>query len=212
MSAKRYVRLWTLMAVIMIYGQIASAALWEDPDAFISGRVPFGDLPIATVIPNINEFFGFVDYAVYAPGDYSGSITFSDDLFVYAYQVTNTPGSTVGIDYFSVGLLPAVQVPNVAYDPAMSYAIPGGSNPTMHFKLPESVIYLYLTDNIGEGERSMTLLFTSNYGPQMEAYGYVAGGSAGGAIVELPSPVPEPATISLISAGTLLAFRRRTKS
>lgn len=208
MKTKRCVGAAALLAVLLVYARSASAALWEDPAALISDRVPFGAVPAFSIGGSIN---GFVDYAVYAPGDYSGSINFNDDLYVYAYQVSNSSSSTVGIDYFSVGLSPDAQVPNVAYDPAMSFAIPGGSNPTMHFKLPESVIYLYLTDNIGAGERSMTLLFTSNYGPEM-SYGYVSGGVAGGENFSLPSPVPEPATFTLIGAGALLAFRRRRKS
>lgn len=204
MTAKCCVRIWTLLAVLLAFGQSASAALWQDPAAIPSFR---GSTPFSAE----GKLDGFVDYAVYAPGDYDGSLTFSNDLYVYAYQVSNNSSSTVGIDYFSVGLSPDVQVPNVAHDPTMGYAIPGGSNPSMHFKLPESVIYIYLTDNIGPNERSMTLLFTSNYGPEM-AYGYASGGLAGGAIMKLPSPVPEPATFSLIGAGILPAFRRRRKS
>lgn len=205
MTAKRYVQVGTLLAVLLVSGQSAQAFLWQDPAAMPSyrDRTFFSFTPGGTL--------NFVDYAVYAPGDYTGSISFNDDLYVYAYQVSNSASSTVGIDYFSVGLSPDAPVPNVAYDSAMSFAIPGGCNPSMHFKLPESVIYLYLTDNIGAGQCSMTLLFTSNYGPEM-AYGYVSGGAMGGENVELPSPVPEPATFSLIGIGALLAFRRRSKS
>jgi hypothetical protein len=203
MTAKCCVRIWTLLAVFLVYEQSATAAIWEDPAAIPSFR---GSTPFSAE----GKLDGFVDYAVYAPGDYSGSAMFID-LYVYAYQISNNENSTVGIDYFSVGLSPNVQVPDVTYDPAMGNTIPGGSNPSMHFKLPESVIYMYVTDNIGPNERSTTLLFTSNYGPET-AYGYVSGGLAGGAIMELPSPVPEPATFSLIGAGILLAFRRRRKS
>jgi hypothetical protein len=188
--------------MLLVYTQSVTAALWEDPAALMSDRVYFG------AAGGVGILNGFVDYAVYAPGDYTGSISFSDDLYVYTYQVSNNSSSPVGIDYFSVGLFPNVQVPDVTYDPAMGYAIPGGSNPTMYFKLPESVIYLYQTDNIGAGEWSTVLLFSSNYGPEM-AYGYVSGGVTGGASMELPSPVPEPATFALIGAGALLALRQR---
>ena len=211
-TTKRFIRTVTMLMVILVYAQSAMAALWEDPAAMPgwSGRESFGGPPVPWPPGDGDRLNGFVDYAVYAPGDYSGSITFSDNLFVYAFQVTNLDSSTIGIDYFSVGLLPAVQVPNVAYDPVMSYAIPGGSNPTMHFKLPESVIYLYLTDNIGAGERSMTLLFTSNLGPAM-SYGYVSGGVMGGENIPLPSPVPEPATFGLLIGGALITLGRRRK-
>ena len=211
MKAKRCVQAGALLAVLLVYAQSATAALWEDPAAIPgwSGSALFGGFPVPAGGSGVLN--GFVDYAVYSPGTYTGSIAFSDELFVYAYQVSNIESSTVGIDYFSVGLSPDAQVPNVAYDPAMSFAIPGGCNPSMHFKLPESVIYLYLTDNIGAGECSMTLLFTSNYGPEM-SYGYVSGGAAGGENVPLPSPVPEPASFSLLGAGALLTLGRRRKS
>jgi hypothetical protein len=204
MTAKHCITTAIILAALLVYAQSASAALWEDPAAMPSYQ---GSVHFSTGL----ALNGFVDYAVYAPGDYSGSISFNDDLYVYAYQVSNGASSTVGIDYFSVGLSPDVQVPNVAYDPAMSYAISEGINPTMHFKLPESVIYLYLTDNIGAGERSMTLLFTSNDGPAM-SYGYVSGGVTGGENVSLPSPVPEPATFGLLIGGAFMTLRRGKKS
>jgi len=206
MKAKRCVQAGALLAVLLVYAQSATAALWEDPAAFMSDRVPFGALPAMSG----GVLSGFVDYAVYMPHTYSGSPMFND-LWVYAYQVSNSIDSTVGIDYFSVGLSPDVYVRDVAYDPAMGFALPNGRIPSMHFKLPESVIYLYLTDNIGADECSLTLLFTSNNGPEM-SYGYVSGGVAGGENVPLPSPTPEPASFSLLVAGALLAFRRRSKS
>ena len=208
MTTRCYVRTTILSVGILVCAQSASAALWEDPAALMSDRVYFGSLPALGGDSILN---GFVDYGVYAPGDYAGSISLNDDLYVYAYQVSNGAGSTVGIDYFSVGLRPDIHIPDIASDPASSYAVPGGSSPTMYFKLPESAIYLYLTENIGPGEYSTTLLFTSIYGPA-SSYGYVSGGVIGGENLGLPSPVPEPATFSLIGAGALLAFRRRTKS
>ncbi len=201
MTAKRGVRILTLMLMFMIV-QKTSAAIWQDPAAMslYRGSVPFS---------SGGALNGFVDYAVYAPGDYSGSVSFSNDRYVYAYQVFNT-NSTVGIDYFSVGLPSIADTPDATYDPAKSYSTAGGINPAMSSKLPESVIYLYLTDNISSGERSTTLLFTSSYAPEW-GYGYVAGGYAGGAIVELPSPVPEPASFLMIITGTLMAFGLRRK-
>lgn len=212
MKLRRCVWAGVLLIVSTVYIQGASAAIWEDPSAMSewSGRVSFGDILTASASAGNGILNGFVDYAVYAPGEYK-NISFDDDLYVYAYQVSSDSDSTVGIDYFSVGLPPDVPVPDVTFDPSMGYAIPGGINPALNYKLPESVLYLYSADNIGAGEWSTTLLFTSVDGPEM-AYGVVSGGITGGVVVELPAPVPEPATISLITAGALMALRRRRKS
>jgi len=136
------------------------------------------------------------------------------NLYVYAYQVFNQ-SSTVSIDYFSVGLAPDVSVSNVLCDQAAGHAEPGGSVPNPWFKLPQSVIYLFPYDNIGQGEHSLTLLFTSNSDTGM-ANGAVSGGFTGGAIMALPSPssvwiTPEPATFGLLIGGAFMAIRRKTK-
>jgi hypothetical protein len=213
MKSRRCVWTGVLLIVSTVYIQSTSAAIWDDPAAIPewSGRSSFGGILTASSSAASGTLHGFVDYAVYAPGDYTGSVSFNNDLYVYAYQVSNDSDSTVGIDYFSVGLLPDVSVPDVTFDPSMGYAIPGGINPALTYKLPESAIYLYSADNIGAGEWSTTFLFTSIYGPG-SSNGYVSGGTVGGENVVLPAPVPEPATISLITAGALMALARRRKS
>jgi hypothetical protein len=153
--------------------------------------VDFGDFPVPAYGSG-GALNGHVDYAVYAPGKCDAYIT---DLYVYAYQVFNS-NSTVAIDFFSVGLSADIQVSEALYALQKNWADPGGSIPNMSLVLPESVLYVFQFDNIGANEHSRTLLFTSDCAP-------------GGAIVELPSPVPEPATLGLLSAGALLAFRRR---
>lgn len=203
---KRYVRLWILSAVFMAYGQNTMAELWENPAAVLSDRVHFST--VSALSQTGGTLDGFVDYTVYAPGQYSGSVSFDDNLYVYAYQVFNNENSTVGIDYFSIGLSPYAEVLDVTCDPALDYAVSGGSSPSIYFKLPESVIFMYQTDNLGANEYSQTLLFTSTYGPEM-TLGYVSGGMMGGAGVAMPSPIPEPAAFSLMALCALPALRRR---
>ncbi len=206
MKARCYVQIGTLLAVLLVSGQSGIAALWEDPNAMKDGWshwVDFGDFPVPAYGSG-GALNGHIDYAVYEPYQCDAYIT---DLYVYAYQVFNDD-STVGIDFFSVGLSADVQVSEAMYALQKTWAEPGGSIPNMSLVLPEGVLFVFQFDNIGANEHSRTLLFTSDCAPDM-GKGIVFGGASGGAIVDLPSPVPEPATFGLLSAGALLAFRRR---
>jgi hypothetical protein len=202
MEIKRYVQIGIMLAVILVMGQSGFASLNLDPAAIhaYQGSSPFS----AGGVLN-----GYVDYAVFAPGQYDGTVSFNN-LYVYAYQVFSNPSSMVSIDYFSVGLKSGISVPTVMYDSAADYAVPGGNIPTLSLLMPQQVLYLFQSDSISATEYSRTLLFTSNIGPGM-AEGVVSAGFAGGAIMALPSPVPEPATLGLLIGGALMAIRRKRK-
>jgi len=193
-----------VLLVVLQFSAIGYSALYEDPCAItsMSGRVDFDNLGSPALA-------GFVDYAVYAPGKYSGSMSFPDQ-FVYAYQLYCDPSSDVVIDFFSVGIRNDVAVGNVLYDDSNPYELPGGIRPSAQFALTESVLYLFQLDSVAANECSDVVLFTSDAGPAMGA-GAVSGGITGGAIVELPTPVPEPATVLLVGLGSLLAVRRRRR-
>jgi hypothetical protein len=184
MKAGCYVQIGVLLMVVLVFGQSGIAALVGSTN-FHTGALN-----------------GHVNYAVYEPGEYDVSI----DLCVYAYQVFNDSNSTVAINYFSVGLSPDVPV----YD-AMYHSSPGGIAPSMSLALSESVLYVFQGSNIKAGKWSASLLFTSDRPPEM-GIGVVPGGVAGSVDVEVPSPVPEPATLALLIGGALLAFRRKRNS
>jgi hypothetical protein len=187
MTAKRYVRTAALLAALAFSGHRASAA-------------PIGSEPFN----KDDMLIGHIDYVVYGPGAYSSSIM----DYVYTYKIFNAADSTVGIDYFSVGLSPDVQVT------ISPWCSPSGSEDIipMPFLASTSVLYIFPT-GIEAGGNSATLLFASDCGPGIEmGIGVVAGGVAGGENVPLPSPTPEPATFSLLGIGALLALRRRSKS
>lgn len=196
--------LWLALVsvVVLQFSTGVYAALYEDPCDIMSGRVDFDNYSSPTLA-------GFVDYAVYAPGDYSGSISFPDQ-YVYAYQFFNNDTSEIGIDFFSVGVLPDITVFNVLDDPLFAYGVPGGVRPSVEFALTESVLYLFQLDNVAADEHSSVLLFTSDREPMMGA-GVVSGGITGGVIVELPTPAPEPVTVALLGLGAMLAARRRRR-
>jgi hypothetical protein len=202
MKTKCYVQIGVILAVVLVMGQSGFASLNNDPAAIhaYQGSTPFS----AGGVLN-----GYVDYAVYNPGTYDGTVSFPN-LYVYAYQVFSQ-SSTVSIDYFSVGLKSGVSVPTVMYDSAAGYAVAGGNIPNLSLLMPQQALYLFQSDSISANEHSCTLLFTSNTAPVM-AEGVVSAGFAGGAVMALPSPVPEPATFGLLIGGVLMAIRRRQKS
>jgi hypothetical protein len=195
----------TFLAVFLVMGQKGFASLNDDSAAMMAGRSSFAAGGVLD---------GYVDYAVYAPGKYDGTMSFNN--YVYAYQVFSNQSSTVSIDYLSVGLEPAVSVSTATYDPAASSAVAGGSVPSISLVLPQQVLYLFQFNNISASGYSRTLLFTSDASPEM-AMGAVSAGFAGGATMALPTPLsssqvtPEPATFGLLIGGVLMAIRRKTK-
>jgi len=156
-------------------------------------------------------FDGEVDYAVYAPGTYGGSLTFSGDHYVYAYQLFNDNISNVVIDTFQMGKLAAVPVASAISD--HFYSVPGGIASGPQYIMSENVLYLFMAQSVGAGQYSTVLLFSSPSMPTWGA-GVVSGGVTGGVVVDnLPTPIPEPATVMILGGGVLMmnVTRKRKK-
>jgi hypothetical protein len=200
MKRRRFIWTGIPLMILLVFGQNVFAAICDDPAAMPAFH---NWAPIDFGSDGVND--GHIDYAVYEPGQYDSFI----NQYIYAYQIFNDSAS-VGIDYFSVGFSPDAPAIQALYDLSRSTAEPGGSIPDISNVLTQSVIHIFQRDCIDSGEHSRTLLFTSNYGPQM-AWGIVSGGVTGGAIVHVPSPslVPEPTTMGLFIGGAFLAFQRR---
>ena len=154
-----------------------------------------------------------MDYAVYQPGTYTGdvqspssqvpgqAVSFPDDHYVYAYQFFNSAESDVVIDYFSVGLLSNAYADNVGFD-----LLQPGIAPSDQFIMPGNILCLFNSPegSVGSDEYSTVLLFSSDAGPEM-GFGSIPGGATGGVSgICLPTPVPEPATVSLLLGGSII--------
>ena len=171
----------------VVFPSIVSAAISADP-----GALPGFHNHITFTAGS--ALSGSLDYAVYGPGSYDGSLSFPADKYVYCYQVFDSPGSTVNIDYFSVGLYPGITVGSLTYDAAHPFAVSGGINPFTEFPLSQTVLYMFAISPITPNSHSSVLLFTSDKAPMMGS-GVVSGGYTGGAVISLPTPIPEPATL-----------------
>ena len=210
----RYRELWrlvvTVMAVLLaLSGTAAAAPLVSDPNA----------MPVWQGTQQFNDTWGGatlqvdVEYAVYAPGKYglSGTDPTGGTQFVYAYQIFNDLAGNVPVSTFSVGLDPAANVANIGFD-AGSGTTPGGTAPSSSAfnggPPPTSAVWGFPLD---PPKYSTVLLFTSPYGPQWAPGSLLDSGLSDKQ--NLPSPMPEPASLALMALGGvgLLARRRREK-
>ena len=156
-----------------------------------------------------------VEYAVYAPGNYglSGTDPSIGAHYVYTYQVFNDLSGNVPVSSFSVGLDPTANVANIGSDAGSG--TPGGTAPTASAfsgSPPTSAGWYFFLNTIDpppKNEHSTVLLFTSPYRPQWAPGSLLDSGLSDRQ--DLPSPLPEPATMTLVGLGLagLVARRRR---
>jgi hypothetical protein len=155
---------------------------------------------------NIGSGTATVNSGVYQcnDGEYNGK-------YVYTYQISNI-NTGVGLSFFSVGVTIGATV--IGHDCA-----PGNIGPEDwsavgdNLPLVQSVNASFDTP-IKNGQGSALLWFVSDYGPTM-GEGFLFGflsrvpeyDSA-----EVLAPVPEPATISLLTFGGILAARARGRN
>ncbi len=155
---------------------------------------------------------GRVEYAVYAPGAYSGSLVIPTGQYAYAYQVFSNAASNVNTDIFLVGLQPAASVVYTASD--IAHGVTGGIKPGADFILSQSVMYLFNTIAVTPNTHSQVMIFTSPQSPIMGFAAVVAGYMAATVpSVPTPNPIPEPATMAVlgIGSGILIALRKQKK-
>ena len=153
-----------------------------------------------------------LDYAVFLPTQYPGDVADMDSQYVYAYQLFIESDATVALTFFSIGLDSPASVFNIGED--VSVGQPGelsGVSPALVAIGSSSAQWLFgwgVGAEIDPGEHSTVLVFTSPYGPVWDTT-TMANGGVPTPVGLLPSPLPEPATMSLLALGGLALMRRR---
>jgi len=150
------------------------------------------------------------DYAVYAPGQYPGTDPSVGADYVYAYEIFNTLNpASVGVTMLTVGLAPGSGAHYAGFTSGPPGQL-GGAGPAQPRIGATSARWYFFINPVDYGEDSFTLRFTSPYGPRWMTASVDDGGLSADA--PMPSPMPEPATLVLLSAGlasTILVRRRR---
>ena len=137
-------------------------------------------------------------------GEYNGK-------YVYTYQISNI-NTGVGLSFFSAGVTNGATV--LGLDSA-----PGDIGPGDWTAIGDNLPLVQSVDAsfnmpIKNGQGSTLLWFVSDYGPTMGEgflFGFLARTPQYDS-AELFAPVPEPATISLLTIGGILAARARRKN
>jgi len=202
------------VGALLMYATAAQAGpLPSDPNAlggFSQGTTAFiGTNGPLTIKSN-------VEFAVYAPGKFdlsfgAGADPSGGSQYVYAYEVFNTGvgGLDRAISLFTVALQPTALAQNIEFLPhafgffgqdPVSSSFGGGPPPT-------SARWDYSTATVPIGGNTQILLFTSPKGPTLQSAGVQGGGVPSSNV--LPSPIPEPASWTLLVIGSVaLAYRR----
>jgi hypothetical protein len=157
-----------------------------------------------------------VDYAVYAPGQFTKTFGAGSDPslgldYVYAYEVFNNAGGGGNreVDFFSVGLGNSTGAANDENLPILygNYGV-FASNASFTPVTPPytSATWTYTTP-IALGQIGQIELFTSPLPPSS----FLSSLQGGGVIAKafLPSPAPEPSTAMIMVAAGSLALRGR---
>jgi hypothetical protein len=196
---KRRIVILTAVVVVFSMSLVAGAGLALDPAAMSGWR--------DTLDFNSGALVAQVQYAVYAPGMYHGSISIPSGHYTYAYQLYNVGGNA--LTSFKVNMVNGSGAMNGSID--TTYGDSSGVAPLMvnvvNEALESSFYALYMIAQLQPGAHSVVLLYTSPNGPTTTEASVADGGliSASGA----PAPLPEPATLILLGLSGLALRRKR---
>ncbi len=133
------------------------------------------------------------------------------NLYLYTYDLTNPLDSLQSASWFSVAIAPGVDIVSVGYDTSQTKAVPAVWHDIGN---PIVSIDAQFLSTINPGQSSTTLYYLSAQRPgkTSASMGGIAETGSFVCVNPITSPVPEPATVLLLSAGAFLSVRRRNRS
>jgi hypothetical protein len=211
-----------LIGAAMLLG-FASSAAWAGPLPTDPAAIPAaqGFAVFSGANPSASHtIHAKVEYAVYAPGTFSGSAALGlpadisgGSQYIYAYEIFND-GNDANVSLLSVGLFAGA----VANNATLISHIPGspeaGTVPDVSSFNPATIApktnarWSFNSPKLAIGDHSDILIFASPYQPQWKVSS-MTGGFTTGASAVLPSPIPEPGTfiLSAMAVACLVAAR-----
>jgi hypothetical protein len=190
-----------LTAIFLTAGLPAAAntAFYDGTDTLISGQAPF--------FSSTSQLFGYVDYAVYSPGNFTGSDSFQDKFF-YCYQIFNSSTSS-NIGRFTVNL----DSGETAYSPDYFVFSEGDINPLTIFSNSTTVAYLFHSSYRIPANRNSSVMFFAVDSGAITNQVIIAGTTTGSVSFQIPATIPEPASVLfLLLATSFLIKARRLKT
>ena len=223
-ASQRGVWCWVVVLGCLMAQPMYAGVLPTDANSmlrFRQGQDPFN--PNGKVFKDA-MFPGFwvdavVEYAVYAPGQFALSFPGLDPSngleYVYAYQIFNQPAESAGVSDFSIGLQgdeifsgegvgSGSTLANIGFLPGTGDVAPVDQYVADGLRS----LRWYFNDTIPLSSSSDILIFTGGSPSDWEISTVAA---SYGASNTLPGPVPEPATLTLLSLGGMLSLHRRKK-
>lgn len=221
-NSSRAAFLMILLAAAAIAGPLPT-----DPAAMVGWKS-------SQLFNNPGKITATVEYAVYAPGQFSASVALGNPVdpsggsdWVYAYEIfaTNTPVLTLTVN-ITPGNVPAPyvgsnRIGDLPLSPELGES-PDSGTTNVFFNWSTALLAINnvrwtnatngSNPDLWKNNHSTILFYTAPTGPKF-VNSSISGGGANVASANLPSPVPEPRTavMAAIAGAVLLAVRWRRR-